>query len=76
MVDEIKHQKQYEGHTVLICWEHKVIPEIAAAFGAEDAPRKWKGETYDRTWVLTLNADGHCAFRDLPQRLMYGDSEK
>jgi hypothetical protein len=75
MVDEIKHQKRYEGHTVVICWEHNVIPEIAATFGAEDAPHKWKGDTYDRAWVLTFTTDGHCTFRDLPQRLMYGDSE-
>ena len=23
----------YNGHTVVICWEHTVIPKIAAAFG-------------------------------------------
>jgi broad specificity phosphatase PhoE len=76
MIDEIKHKKEYEGHTVLICWEHKVIPEIAKALGAKDAPESWAGDIYDRTWVLTFKADHSCKFRDLPQQLMFGDSKK
>jgi hypothetical protein len=76
MVEEILHNKTYDGHTVLICWEHKVIPQIAAKFGAATASDKWPGAVFDRTWVLTLK-DGHgYAFEDLPQQLMFGDSRK
>ena len=76
MIAEIKHNRDYDGHMVLICWEHKVIPDIAAELGAEEAPHKWEGSVFDRTWVLTFKADHRCTFKDLPQRLMYGDSKK
>src|SRR4051812_27689212 len=70
MVAEIKHERKYDGHTVLICWEHKVIPEIAKEFEADDAPSKWRGEAFDRTWVLTATKNGHrYKFNDLPQKL-------
>jgi len=74
MVKEINRDEKYEGHTVLICWEHKVIPKIAKEFGAEDAPKKFR-KVYDRTWVLTFK-DHKCTCDDLPQQLMFGDSKK
>ena len=75
MVDEITHKDAYVGHTVLICWEHKVIPDIAADFGVEDAPKTWHGRDFDRTWIITFRPDKEPEFKDLPQKLMYGDSE-
>src|SRR2546423_1477606 len=51
MVAEVLAGREYEGHTVLICWEHKVIPEMAKEFGVENAPTKWPGSAFDRTWV-------------------------
>jgi hypothetical protein len=74
MVEEIMANPNYEGKTVLICWEHNLIPEIAAAFGVT-APPKWPGKAFDRTWIITYK-DGRPAFRDLPQKLMYGDSSE
>ena len=41
MVCEIMGNPAYAGRSVLICWEHDVIPGIAAAFGA--APRRRAG---------------------------------
>jgi len=75
MVREIMNNEDYEGHTVLICWEHKVIPEIAKAFGVDDAPTKWPGAAFDRTWSIKFRPDKKPKFKDLPQRLMYGDSD-
>src|SRR5260221_4153375 len=57
MVDEIVHENAYEGHTVLICWEHKVIPDMAAEFGVEDAPKTWHGRDFDRVWIITFRPD-------------------
>jgi broad specificity phosphatase PhoE len=75
MVQEIMSTKDYEGHMVLICWEHKLIPHIAAEFDAEDAPSSWSGNDFDRTWVITFEpgTTPHCKI--LPQKLMYGDSD-
>jgi hypothetical protein len=76
MVDDIVHKKEYEGRMVLICWEHKVIPEIALEFGVEDAPTKWPGEDFDRTWVITFKPSKRPHCKNLPQKLMYGDSDE
>ena len=74
MVEEVRSRPEYEGKMVLICWEHKVIPGIAKAFGAMDAPDKFRGDSFDRTWVITFKPGGKVVYKDLPQKLMYGDS--
>lgn len=74
MVAEIQSKKEYEGKMVLISWEHHVIPDIARAFGAADAPKTWPGTAFDRTWILTFEKDGKPTFRNLPQKLLFGDS--
>jgi broad specificity phosphatase PhoE len=76
MVEEIRHKPEYEGHTVLICWEHKVIPEIAGKLEAVNAPKTWPDATYDRTWVIKFEHGKKPTCIDLPQRLMFGDSPK
>lgn len=74
MVEEIKTNPAYVGKMVMICWEHHVIAEIARAFGVLQAPARWPGEVFDRTWVITFQSMGRPTFQNLPQRLMFGDS--
>ncbi|HEY7310182.1 MAG TPA: hypothetical protein VH643_12540 [Gemmataceae bacterium] len=74
MVAEILATKEYDGRMVLICWEHKVIPDMAKEFGVKNAPGKWHGDIYDRTWVITFPPEGKPSFENLPQKLMFGDS--
>lgn len=74
MVSEIKSTPSYTGKTVLICWEHQVIPEIARSFGVLQTPARWPGEVFDRTWVISFQIKGKPVFQNLPQRLMFGDS--
>jgi hypothetical protein len=82
MVEEINAKPEYEGKMVLICWEHKGIPDIVKAFGIKNAPDKYPGHAFDRTWIITFarspgqGRDGKPTFQDLPQKLMYGDSDK
>lgn len=68
MVEEVKSNPAYTGKMVLICWEHKDIPEIARAFGAEGALRKWHGDVFDRAWLLTFEPGGRVAFEEIPER--------
>ena len=75
IVDEIKSKPMYEGKMVLICWEHSAIVDIAKAFGLKDAPEKWKGRASDRCWMFTFTNDGKARFRDVPQKLLFGDSK-
>jgi hypothetical protein len=76
MATAVLSNPAYSGKAVLICWEQQAIPEIARAFGAIDAPKKWQREAFDRTWVITYRDDGSVTFENLPQRLMYGDSSQ
>jgi hypothetical protein len=79
-IDELVHallkSKAGDGKTIIVCWEHKVIPDVLKALGWTSGPKKWDDDVYDRLWVLDF-ADGKpTRFRDLPQKLLSGDSEK
>jgi hypothetical protein len=74
MVDEVLSSPDYDGKTVVICWEHKVIPMMAKAFGAESVPEEWHGKHFDRTWVIALKGQDKPSLKVLPQMLMYGDA--
>ena len=74
LVKAIMGTPAYEGKTVVVCWEHKVIPEMLKAFGWADGPRKWPDEVYDRLWVLDFTQGKPTRFRDLPQKILPGDS--
>jgi hypothetical protein len=74
MVKDIMAKKEYEGRMVLICWSHTGIPDMAKAFGAKEVP-EWSGSTYDRNWIITFDK-GAVNFKNAPQKLMFGDSEK
>jgi hypothetical protein len=66
---------------VLICWEHKHIPVIAAALplaGETAIPPKWPGDRYDLIWSFTLAPEPgppRYTFSQIPQRLLSGDAE-
>ena len=64
------------GKAVLVCWEHKMIPYLAAAMGAKDAPDSWDGDVFDRVWKIEFENGRVASFEDLPQRLLPGDSDR
>jgi hypothetical protein len=68
------HDPRYVGKTVLICWHHGTIPEVAAKLGAVDTPKNWKDSAFDRVWRIDYDRAGKARFRDLPQQLLPGDS--
>ena len=65
---------------MLVCWEHKHIPLIAAALPLVSGtviPRKWPRERYDVIWVFTLVPEPgpvRYAFSQMPQQLLAGDA--
>ncbi len=73
---ELLGKPKYAGKTVLVCWHHGTLPELARKLGAADAPDHFKGSAFDRVWQITYDARGRAAFQDLPQRLLPGDSTK
>jgi hypothetical protein len=45
----------YAGKTVLICWNHRQIPQLAAALGVQPPPSKWKGSVFDRVYLISYD---------------------
>jgi hypothetical protein len=43
----------YAGRTVVVCWNHEVIPELAAALGVTPMPAKWRGSVFDSVYVIS-----------------------
>jgi hypothetical protein len=69
----------YTG-VVLICWEHRHIPAIAAALptvSGTQIPAAWPGDRFDVIWSFTLQAGAaspEYVFSQIPQQLLGGDA--
>ena len=50
----------YAGKTVLICWNHEEIPQLAAALGVIPEPPKWKESAYGQVYLISYH-DGKAA---------------
>jgi broad specificity phosphatase PhoE len=57
--------------TVLVSWEHKHIPSIAAGFVTN--PPDW-GDRFDAVWILDRQPDGSYKLSILNQDLLDGDT--
>lgn len=75
LAQDILNNPKYSGKTVLVCWEHKMIPFLTNALGVQPMPAPWPGKVFDRTWVITFKPNGQIlSFQNLPQKLLIGDS--
>lgn len=75
LAKELLSNPKYEGKVVLICWHHGKAQDLAAKLGAV-APKHWKDSVFDRVWRIDYDREGKARFRDLPQQLLPGDSER
>ncbi|HEX3656930.1 MAG TPA: hypothetical protein VHV55_14030 [Pirellulales bacterium] len=75
LAHELRHNPIYAGKIVLVCWRHDMIPALAQALQARNAPQTWPGHVCDRVWLISYNAAGTASIYDLPQRLLPGDSQ-
>lgn len=71
---EIFSTPSYDDKLVVICWEHDHIPALAQVLGITRPPT-WPGTVFDRIWVIDYSNGGVSSFQNLPQKLMYGDSD-
>ncbi|MBC7395992.1 MAG: hypothetical protein H7333_00995 [Bdellovibrionales bacterium] len=69
LVNEVRSNPLYEGKTVVICWEHKMIPPMIQAFGYSGAPTTWEDSVFDQAWVLEFAHDGTTRFQMIPENL-------
>ncbi|MCX6921647.1 MAG: hypothetical protein NT154_00275 [Verrucomicrobia bacterium] len=61
------------GKTVVVCWVHNDLADLARALEVKPKPARWKDDVYDRLWVITYK-DHRALLTDLPQKLLPGDS--
>jgi len=74
LVQAVRHDPGFSGKTVVVCWEHKKIPVMLALFGWKKGPTLWGDQVFDRLWILDFDHDRPVRFRDLPQKVLPGDS--
>jgi len=79
----IMEDPAYEGRMVLICWQHGNIPDVirdlaeynnSGAAVQNSLPYEWPDDAFDRVWILDLSRGKVVSFKDIPQRLLPGDS--
>jgi hypothetical protein len=74
LVNTIRSRKQYNGKTVVICWQSDKIPELVRSLGLKHMRSEWR-DAFDRAWILRYQDNRIVEFKDIPQRLLAGDSK-
>jgi hypothetical protein len=72
VASDILTNAKYAGLTVLVCWHHGNIPNLAQQLGIASPP-SWPGTVFDRVWQITF-PNGAASLQNSPQMLLYGDS--
>jgi hypothetical protein len=73
VIDEVLSRRG----AVLMCWQREYIPQIAACIlGSDERVRPiWPEDRFDMIWVFDLDRRaGKYKFKQIPQRLLMGDS--
>jgi hypothetical protein len=75
LAQEILSNPKYAGQMLIICWHHGNIPALAKALGVDVPLKNWSDSVFDRVWRIQYT-DGPVSFSNMPQRLLYGDSQE
>lgn len=71
---EILTNKKYDGKTVIACFEHFALEDLAHALGVSPKP-SWPNKVWDKVWIIDFDSSGQASLRSIPQKLLYGDSK-
>jgi broad specificity phosphatase PhoE len=74
LAKELLTNPRYEGKTVLVCWHHGHLPELARKLGVAKVPEKWKDGVFDQVWVITFDEKGKASLAGQAQKLLAGDA--
>lgn len=77
LVNWLRASREWDSRSVLICAQHTDIVHMAKALGVPQVGQVvWPHETYDRVWLIDFSPeDGTVTgFRNIPQRMLFGDS--
>lgn len=73
LAQRLRQDPACDGKTVVVCWVHDFLPNLARALGVNPQPAPWKARVYDRVWVVTYHGPA-AALTRFPQRLLPGDA--
>jgi len=73
MAQLVLSQPEYDGKTVLICWEHNNMGNLVTAFGAPTPPH-YPGSRFDLVYKITFTDPDRPTFCCALQELMSDDS--
>jgi hypothetical protein len=67
MTNELLNNPSLNGKTVVVSWEHSVIPKIAESLGVHltSTLTDWPGSIFDQAWVITFNEADKSAHLDI-----------
>ena len=68
LVKSILNNLDYENKTIVICWVHDFLPDLARELGVKKVPAEWRSDVYDRFWVVTW-ARKSARMSSLPQHI-------
>ena len=49
--------------TIIVCWHHDHMRELAQALGVPEPVPDWSGFTYDKLWIIDLEPGGRATLR-------------
>lgn len=60
---------ELNGGTIVVCWQHHDLPEIARLLGVPDnvCPEPWPDDVFDAIIDITYDEDGNCTAQRLSQ---------
>jgi phosphohistidine phosphatase SixA len=48
----ILNDAAFAGKTIIICWRHEELAELAGALGVQPVPPEWKAGNYESVWII------------------------
>ncbi len=51
-----EERRNYAGQTVVICWVHEFLPDLARALGATATVQVWTGKDLVQVWIIEYSA--------------------
>ena len=73
LVNEIMSTPAYDGKMVLICWEHKVLSEIAGQFGVSPVPDSYPGSDFNWVWEIDFAGGQVSNFKEFRADILPSD---
>lgn len=58
LADELLNNKNFDGKRILICWNHRFIPQLTAQLGVKRFLKSWPADDYDTVYLIKYDEKG------------------